>query len=72
MKMLYYRGYVGTAWYSTAKGMFCGRIVALAEPVLFEAIYLDQLREAFELAVDCYEEFCQAAGPGIAPADPPE
>jgi predicted HicB family RNase H-like nuclease len=56
---LKYKGYQGFISYCATSSMIVGRIGAIPETVIFEARNLQQLKQEFEIAVDCYLEFCQ-------------
>jgi predicted HicB family RNase H-like nuclease len=57
--VLEYKGYQGFISYCTNDGVIGGRIESIPNLVIFEVNSVQQLEQEFEIAVDCYLEFCQ-------------
>ena len=68
MKTMQYKGYAARIEYSDEDGCFVGNIAGIRDIVGFHAESVNELRAAFEEAVDDYLETCGQAG--ISPQRP--
>ena len=57
-----YKDYLGTVHYSSEDEVFYGRIEAINDLVSFEGRDVEELKNAFQEAVDNYEELCEITG----------
>ncbi|TXH78780.1 MAG: type II toxin-antitoxin system HicB family antitoxin [Thiothrix sp.] len=62
MKMLEYKGYVGSVEASIEDGVLFGQLMFIAALVSYEADTVKALQAAFEEAVDDYLAICQSKG----------
>jgi len=62
MNAMTHRGYAARIEYSEDDGCFVGRIVGIRDVVGFHGESVDDLRAAFEEAVDDYLETCEKIG----------
>jgi predicted HicB family RNase H-like nuclease len=60
--MMTYKGYAARIEYDDEDGIFTGRVAGLKDGVGFHASTVDELRQAFEEAVDDYIETCAKIG----------
>ena len=62
MNMMTYKGYAARIEYSDEDGAFVGHIAGIRDVVGFHGESVDELRSAFEEAVDDYVETCEKLG----------
>lgn len=62
MNPMTYKGYSSRIEYSDEDGCFVGRVAGLKDIITFHGSSVDELREAFEQAIDFYLESCRKAG----------
>ena len=62
MNTMTYRGYAARIEYSEEDGCFIGHIAAIRDVVGFHGENVEELRQAFEEAVDDYLETCAKLG----------
>jgi predicted HicB family RNase H-like nuclease len=62
MNMMTYRGYAARIEYSDEDGAFVGHVAGIRDVVGFHGESVDELRSAFEEAVDDYVETCEKLG----------
>ena len=62
MKPMSYKEYVAHIGYSDEDELFVGRIVGIRDIVTFHGGSVDELRSAFQEAVDFYLETCEERG----------
>jgi len=60
--ILTYKSYIGSVHYSTDDDVFHGKIEGIRDLVTFEGRSVDELKRAFQKAVDDYVEFCRKVG----------
>ena len=60
--MLKYKGYYGSVEFSDSDNVFFGRIIGIADRILYEGKNVDSLRQDFEESVDDYIETCKQLG----------
>jgi len=60
--MFEHKGYVGVARYEPELEAFAGEVVDIRDVVTFEGVSVEELRGAFEEAVDEYLRFCEELG----------
>lgn len=68
MKSMTHRGYAARIEYSDEDGCLIGRVVGIQDIITFHGDSVDEIRHAFEEAVDFYIETC--AKRGRAPQKP--
>jgi len=61
-KTMTYQGYAARIEYDDEDGIFTGRIAGIRDAVGFHADTVDELRKAFQEAVDDYIETCARIG----------
>lgn len=61
-ELLSYKGYNGSVEYSLSDGVLYGNILFIRDLVTYEADCIDELKAAFEEAVDDYLDDCVALG----------
>ena len=59
MGALKYKDFVATLEYSDADDIFYGKILGVNDLILFEGSSIDELKHAFEEAVEDYLELCK-------------
>lgn len=59
MKAMHYKGYAARIEYSDEDGLFVGHIAGIRDVVGFHGESVQELRSAFEEAVDDYLETCE-------------
>lgn len=57
-----YQGYAGTVEYSSDDACLFGRIAGIADLITYEGASVEDIRQAFEEAVNDYLTHCQAMG----------
>ena len=62
MKSMSYKGYAARIEYSDDDGCFIGHVAGIRDVVGFHGDSVDELRAAFEEAVDDYLESCEKIG----------
>lgn len=62
MKPMSYKGYAAHIGYSDEDELFVGRIVGIRDIITFHGESVDELRGAFQEAVDFYLESCAERG----------
>jgi predicted HicB family RNase H-like nuclease len=62
MDILTYKGYIGTVHFSSEDDVFYGKIEGIRDLVSFEGQSVDELKKAFQEAVEDYLEFCKQIG----------
>lgn len=60
--VLKYKDFIGTVEYSADDEAFFGKLAGVDDLVTFEARSVEELKEAFQEAVNDYIELCQEAG----------
>jgi len=60
--ILTYKGYIGTVHFSSEDDVFYGKIEGIRDLVSFEGQSVDELKKAFQEAVEDYLEFCKQIG----------
>ena len=60
--ILTYKGYIGTVHFSAEDDVFYGKIEGIRDLVSFEGQSVDELKKAFQEAVEDYLEFCKQIG----------
>ena len=60
--MLRYKGYYGSVEFSDSDNVFFGRIIGIADRILYEGKDVESLRQDFEESVDDYIETCKQLG----------
>ena len=59
---MHYKGYIGTVEYSEEDACLHGRIAGIRDIITYEGTSVDEIRAAFEEAVDDYFAHCAATG----------
>lgn len=62
MTLLSYKGYQGTIEASLEEGCLFGKVIHIVDVIGYDGQTLEELRVAFEQAVDGYLQFCQEVG----------
>lgn len=62
MGALKYKDFVASLDYSDADNVFYGKILGISDLILFEGSSIDELKHAFEEAVEDYIELCEEVG----------
>lgn len=60
--LLTYKNYHASVQFSTDDSVFFGKINGISDLISFEGTSVDELKEAFENAVDDYIELCEITG----------
>jgi len=61
-KAMTYKGYIGTVEYSEEDNCLFGRINGIRDIISYEGVSIEEIRKAFEEAVDDYLRHCAATG----------
>ena len=62
MKPMTHRGYAARIEYSDEDGCFVGRVAGIQDIITFHGDSVDEIRQAFEEAVDFYLDSCSKSG----------
>jgi predicted HicB family RNase H-like nuclease len=62
MNVLQYKNYCASVYFSTGDEVYHGKITGIEDLISFEGLSVEELKTAFEKAVDDYQEFCLAIG----------
>jgi len=62
VNVMHYKGYTGSIAFSKEDTIFHGKIDAIDDLITFEGASDDEIRKAFQEAVDDYLESCKALG----------
>lgn len=62
MKPMTYKGYAARIGYSDEDGLFIGRVVGIRDIITFHGDSVDEIRAAFQEAIDFYLETCAERG----------
>lgn len=60
--LLKYKGYFGSVQYSEEDGCLYGKVQFIDDLILYEGLSVEELKSAFQEAVDDYLESCEASG----------
>lgn len=59
---LFYKDFIGSVHFSADDGLFFGRIEGISDLVSFEGTTVEEIKNAFEEAVEDYIDICKQTG----------
>ena len=57
-----YKSYTALIQYSEEDGCFIGKVIGIADQIVFDAPSIDEIRKVFEADVDSYLQYCRQKG----------